>query len=144
MDFAAAFLLQLRILTEAVDRNSGRLEQLAETIPVQADLSQQGIVPAGGLLALDLGAPPQGTYWNVRSLVVGGVTATTPAAGQAWVNVQGAPIENGIIPLITVRDQAISLPLNAFYEDRQRVLQLEYRHPGGRVVEPVIGSGRHR
>lgn len=49
-----------------------------------------GVFPATGNLILDLGSVPLGRVWQVRRLIVGGVTVTTAAAGQAYAFAQGA------------------------------------------------------
>jgi hypothetical protein len=59
--------------------------------PGDVPLFAAGAASSAGTLTLDLGAVPLGHVWQIRRLVVGGVTVTTTAAGSAYAFAQGAP-----------------------------------------------------
>jgi hypothetical protein len=59
--------------------------------PSNEVIFRAGTFPAAGNLVLDLGSVPLGRVWQVRRIVVGGVSVLTAAAGAAYVFAQGAP-----------------------------------------------------
>lgn len=72
------------------------------------------------VLRFDQAGPTQGYFWYVRSIVVGGLTPTTTAAGRADVYVVAGHSVEEIGTLAGVglsdwRDQAATLPSVAFY-----------------------------
>ena len=58
--------------------------------PSNEVLFRAGVFPATGNLTLDLGSVPLGRVWQVRRLIVGGVTVATAATGSAYAFAQGA------------------------------------------------------
>jgi hypothetical protein len=70
---------------------SDRDKRQVQTPPSETTLFASGVFPSTGPLVLDLGAVPLGRVWQVRLIIVGGVTVTTTAVGQAYVFRQGAP-----------------------------------------------------
>jgi hypothetical protein len=102
----------------ALDRIDQRLNRPPQQ-PVFDRFSAADVIPAGGFKVLRLGGPDQGHFWYVRQISVGGESTTTAAAGRADVFVSGTDLRT--IPGLTSlgladwRDQAITLPLIAYY-----------------------------
>jgi hypothetical protein len=92
-----------------------------------------GEMPATGSLFLDLGGPAPFRMWQLRRLVVGGITYALAAAGSAIVHV--SPSVPNPSSLLTVVDQAASLPLPALYSTHQIVL-----HAGERLYVEIAGG----
>lgn len=99
-----------------VQRKAGKIEQ-PRIIPFHASV----IMPASGfaVVRMDNGGPDQGNYWNVRKLVIGGLTTTTVAAGRADVFVSAGELRN-VTTLAQVgiqdwEDQAAALPYLQHY-----------------------------
>lgn len=67
-----------------------RDERESHLPPSNEVLFKAGTFPAAGNLVLDLGSVPLGRVWQVRRLIVGGVTVTTTATGEAFAFAQGA------------------------------------------------------
>jgi hypothetical protein len=80
---------QLGTLTDGLQADRARRESMQP--PSNEQLFKSGVVPASGVLTLDLGSVPLGRVWQVRRLIVGGVKVTTSAAGEAYAFAQGAP-----------------------------------------------------
>lgn len=119
-DFGVFADLALHIggLTKQVQRQADEWDRRARDIPADYQVADVGAFPASGTLALDLGSPDQGTFWNVRRIVVGGSDITTTPAGVGWVFIQGsAPNQNGANPSIAQVADVTSgtLPQRAFY-----------------------------
>lgn len=91
--------------------------------PVSREYPSSGIVPAGGFLVLWLAGPDQGHYWQVRSIVVGGATPATVAAGRADVFITATDLRLApsvaAIGLNDWRDQRAALPSVGFYGSGQ-------------------------
>lgn len=105
-------------LTKQVQRQADERDRRANNIPGDYQNAAAASFPASGTLALDLGSPAQGTFWNVRRLIIGGSDITTTPAGTGWVFVQGsAPNQNGANPSIAQAADVTSgtLPQRAFY-----------------------------
>lgn len=62
----------------------------APQAPADVPLYQAG-KPISGTVTLDLGAVPQGKVWQVRRIIIGGITVTTTAAGTGYLFARGAP-----------------------------------------------------
>lgn len=76
--------------------------------------------------ALDLGSPPDGRWWEVKSLVIGGNDITVTPTGKGWVVVMaGAPSANP--PLFAVKDWTSTLPSPAFYGSHQLIVESQER-----------------
>jgi hypothetical protein len=112
--------LSLESLADKAARDNDRREALAKLIPVDYSLSAQGIFPAAGELFLDLGAPPLGTFWQVRWVVAGGETATATPAGAVYVYAQGTPPLD--LNLANLKDYATKLPAPVSYGTHQFVI----------------------
>lgn len=82
------------------DRDDRKSRQKA---PGNEQLFKAGVAPTSGVLYLDLGSVPQGHVWQVRRLIVGGVTVTTTAAGNAYAFAQGArPLDLALTDCVDV------------------------------------------
>ncbi len=105
--------------------------------PVSVPLVASGVVDSNSdPVYLDLGGPAYGRVWEVRQLVVGGITWATTVAGTAPVLVQAnAPNAQSGVSLLNVQDCATALPAVAFYSSGQ----FRVRHPNHIWV--VILSG---
>jgi hypothetical protein len=118
-----------------------REEQYEREGPVFVALSAAGVVDANqDPLYLDLGGPSYGRAWEVRQLVIGGVTWATTVAGYALVLVQStAPSTLVGVGLSGIQDEASgstpALPSVAFYSSGQ----FHVRHPN-HVYVAVIGG----
>jgi hypothetical protein len=82
-------------------------------------------------LVLDLGGPAVGRIWEVRRLIVGGVTWDTTASGNAQIFIlANPPMLNIDPPLTELADQATTLPAKNFYSTGQFIL----RNPSRLIV----------
>lgn len=95
--------------------------------PVQLQLRGSGVSGSSGNLAFGVGGPKYGRLWEIRRLIIGGLTYATTVAGSVQIfvsSVSGAETARGL-NLADLVDQAASLPSKAFYSTGQIVL----RHP---------------
>ena len=101
---------ELRNLRRADEARARLLPQLVPiTYSAKADT-------AGNPLYIDCDGPVQGRRWEVRCLVVGGVTFDTTAAGKGRVLViPSVPLAGVDPPLTAVRDNFNALPATANY-----------------------------
>jgi hypothetical protein len=76
--------------TLSADREDREHERASHLPPSNEVLFKAGVFPTTGNLVLDMGSVPLGRVWQVRRLIVGGVTVTTTATGAASVFAQGA------------------------------------------------------
>jgi hypothetical protein len=80
-------------LGQSIDRinktNEAIWRKLQAFTPVRTWQVASGTYPSSGNLALNLGSPDQGTYWNIRSFAIGGVDVNTTAAGKFGLYVSG-------------------------------------------------------
>lgn len=109
-------------------------QYLEKLMAVEAAYEEQGPVfhrrgngatsdASGSSFVIDLGGPAVHRRWEVRNIVVGGLTWTT-VTGSALVVVGGArPPAPGSVSMNDVRDQAPVLPNPAFYSSGQLVLR---------------------
>ena len=148
----ASFNLELVLgeLGKASNRTATAIERAINAPPAQPVFSQREAadsVNAGGSdLVLALGGPTQGRLWHLRTLVVGGLTYATVAAGTALL-VRSAmrPTNAATLGLSAVLDQATSLPLPAGYSRGQMVI----RNPekfyviivGGTASQAYVAAG---
>jgi len=93
--------------------------------------------------------PAIGHVWEVRSLVVGGVTWGTTAAGTCEVYISGMDLEllvDASPPLTDLIDQATSLPLPSFYSTGQFTVrppeQIAVRIVGGTSGQEYVATAR--
>jgi len=98
-----------------------REERYESEGPVPVMLNSSGVVGSSSdPLYLDLGGPSYGRAWEVRQLVIGGITWATTVAGNAVVLVQPvAPSATNPAGTAGIQDQAASLPSVAFYSGGQ-------------------------
>jgi hypothetical protein len=115
-----------------------REEQYEREGPVFVALQASGVVDSGSdPLYLDLGGPSYGRAFEVRQLVIGGVTWATTVAGNAPVLVQPvAPSTATGVGLGGILDHAASLPSVAFYSAGQ----FHVRHPNHVYVAILSGT----
>lgn len=96
------------------------LRRTAAQTPVQYVTQGSAVIDAAGLgvVAFTPAGPDQGHFWYVRSLVVGGATWDTAAAGSAEVYASAMDLRlmrDASPPLTDLIDQATALPLPAKY-----------------------------
>lgn len=96
-----------------------RLRAQPSPAPVFFATARHVDMGATGIARVRFDGPPQGMFWYVRSIVVGGLDPTVVAAGAADVYViagAGSVSSASFIPsLMDWRDRANSLPTIAFY-----------------------------
>lgn len=84
---------------------------------------------------IDLGGPSYGRVWEVRSLIIGGITWATTVAGTGQIMVASTK-PSSTPPVGTLQDVATSMPAKAFYSSGQfRVL-----HPNHIFIVVVGGT----
>lgn len=132
VDIKAWFGTELGKVSGALGGRLDSIEKRLDTPPPQpvfATPTASGIVDANGAAILDLGAPPQGTFWIVHRIIVGGVTRATAFAGTADVYVARSRSEVAAATLTALRDSTnlTTLPGVAFYGDEQVTCQAEER-----------------
>ena len=134
----ADLALHIGNLGKQVQRMQDRYDQIAASIPADYQNAAAAAYPASGTLALDLGVPAQGTFWEVRRLIIGGSDITTSPAGTGWVFVQGSqPNAAGTNPSIAqAADQTTgTLPQKAFYGTHELVV-----NPGEHLWVIITGG----
>lgn len=97
------------------------------TTPVLGNVQGVVVIPANGIGVVRLAGPDQGHMWYVKSIMVGGLTPVTAAAGRADIFVTAAyPVgaTSAVPGLADWRDQAQTLPLRGEYSDRSLTLRL--------------------
>jgi hypothetical protein len=99
---------------------SDRRRRDSQLPPSDEQLFASGAASAAGTLTLDLGSVPLGRVWQIRRLIVGGVTVTTTAAGTAYAFAQGAPPAD--LNLTNCVDIFSSLPQGNTYGTHQLFL----------------------
>jgi hypothetical protein len=116
------FFLQLgaTLGTLAETMQADREDKASKLPPTNEVVFAAGAFPASGNLILDLGSVPLGRVWQVRRLIVGGVTVATAAAGQAYAFAQGAtPVD---LNLTNCVDIFTTLPRGNTYGTHQLFL----------------------
>lgn len=99
VDFSIFLALGAELGTLVDGMQADRDRRDRQEPPGNQPLSASGVAPASGVVTLDLGgAVPVGRVWQIRRLVVGGVTVTTTAAGAAYAFAQGAPPADLALP----------------------------------------------
>lgn len=106
-------------------RRAEEIERLQSEVPAVFPQRNTIILPASGIDSIDLGGPETGRSWVLQSLAVGGVSATTVAAGTADVYQNPTDPDETATDLTSWRDHAATLPLVGWYTGREVVL----RHP---------------
>lgn len=105
LSFFASLGVSLGHLADAMTRDQDRKDRLsAALVPQDHQTNRSGTVGASGKLLLDLGSVPVGRVWQVRRIVVGGVTATATPTGSAFVIAQGSPPDLSNLPTSNVVD----------------------------------------
>jgi hypothetical protein len=89
-DFTIFVNLGAQLGSLAAGMKADRDRRAAMVPPSNEQLQANGVVPASGILFLDLGSVPQGRVWQVRRIVIGGPKATDTPAGSAFLYKQGA------------------------------------------------------
>jgi len=107
--------------------------EIARTkVPVDVRLITVGACPAGGAdFVLSVGGPDPGYWWDLRRLVIGGLTFDAVAAGDAEIYVTGLGFGAGTstgpmvsaLGLSDLVDHAPSMPNIAFYSPHQVIVQ---------------------
>lgn len=118
LDIRAAFEFAVQVGTK-LDENLAAQRRLIRRLdaatPIMHRPATSVVCPTPtASFALDLGTPSQGTFWEVRKVVVGGVELTTTAAGSAGLYLSGSPTPNGA-GLNNAEDWAASLPSVGYY-----------------------------
>lgn len=126
-------------LGEALGESLGRLELAVGLLsrPGHVCLSPlvaSAVANASGAAILNFDPVPRGERWELRRLIVGGVTWGTTAAGSAVVYKTSGPLTSSP-PLGAVLDQAATLPAVAFYLVEQAVLV------GGEMLAVAVTGG---
>lgn len=122
----ASFFIQLGAQVSNIaaqqQADQDRRDRLAALIPTDNLLVQNCTPAANGVGFMDLASPPQGRFWQVRLIAVGGTHATDVAAGSAYVFRSAAVPAD--LPMVNLVDMAISeLPNIAFYSTHQFPVQ---------------------
>jgi hypothetical protein len=141
-DFLLGAKVDLEAKLDSIEKHLGdilaREERYEREGPVFVALQASGVVDASSdPLYLDLGGPTYGRAWEVRQLVIGGITWATAVAGNAVVFAQPvAPSTLTGVGLGNVQDHAASLPSVAFYSGGQ----FHVRHPNRIYVAILSGT----
>jgi hypothetical protein len=128
LDISAGIELVLGKLHKSIDERN-RIQRLASKVtqPVFYTYADTIIIPSSGFGVIRLTGPDQGHVWYVRSIVVGGLTPTTAAAGRGDVFVSAADHRSKTalnqFSLVDWRDQAAALPLIAAYSNGELTLR---------------------
>jgi hypothetical protein len=107
----------------ALDRLSNQVGRLVQQ-PSSVHFEKVGNVDANGDdMVIALRGPEQGFEWYVMQVAVGGLTWATTAAGKALLVVTAMELPStgasSVAGLASIRDEADSLPLPAFYSRGQ-------------------------
>ena len=108
-----------RKVDEQVNATRELWDALQTGTPSYYSPSASATANASGQAILDLGSPDQGTYWEVMSVVVGGVDYTTTAAGTAGLYISAGNSASSAGGMTNLIDFATALPNSAFYSTRQ-------------------------
>ena len=122
IDVKAAFEVAVDIgtkLTRSIERQDALLRRLDAVTLVQLRPTVSAFCPTPtASFVLDFGTPAQGTFWEVRKVVVGGLEFTTATAGTAGLYVSGTATVDGA-GLNNAEDYAASLPSPTYYSSGQ-------------------------
>lgn len=103
LDLSVFFSIDAQLGSLAAGLASDRQRRDSMEPPSNPPLFRAGVVPASGLLTLDLGSVPQGFVWQVRRIIVGGVKVTTTAAGKAYAFASGgAPADLALTDCVDI------------------------------------------
>lgn len=131
VDFSAEISATLGRISKRLDDDAARAIRLREIErarqPQNVRLQGSGVCPTPTTpFGINFGGPDPGFYWNVRRIIVGGLTWTTTAAGSVEVYVtglagaQGVP-SSGAGSVASIRslsdlvDQNATMPTKGFY-----------------------------
>lgn len=104
----------------ATKTNRALWNRLQGMTPVDYQTYASGAYPSTGFLTLNLGSPDQGTYWEIKSVAIGGNDENVTVAGNAGLYVSGMP---GATGMNMIRDVAETLPNIAFYGTRALIVK---------------------
>lgn len=141
IDLEAGLSLNIGRLAESADKldrvaramRAREIERAREPFTVR--LLTSGVCPTPTVpFGLQFGGPDPGFYWNVRRIVVGGLTWTTTANGTAEVYITGLAAAPGaaasgagsvaaVRSLSDLVDQAATLPSKGFYGNGEMVVE---------------------
>ncbi len=117
-DIRAAFEVAVGLgdqLSQSVEQQKRLIRRLDAVTPIMHRPATSAVCPTPtAAFAMDLGTPSQGTFWEVRKVVIGGIEVTTTAAGSAGLYLSGSPTVNGA-GLNNCEDYAASLPNVGYY-----------------------------
>lgn len=91
LSFFVSLGASLGSLADSMKRTQDRRDRRAGLAPQDHQVSRDKTLPSTGKGLIDLGSVPVGRVWQIRRIVIGGVTATADPAGKAFVIAQGAP-----------------------------------------------------
>lgn len=131
LEAMASLHADMRSLTESVAKAAERIARVEELyaklgpvdVPLRAAATSNS---SGSGFLLDLGGPASGRVWLLRRLLVG-TTTWTSVAGTANVYVSAVRPSPGQGNLADMVDNAATLPLAAFYSNRQIALHAPQR-----------------
>ena len=115
-------------LGNKIDKLAQAQERLANNLqvntPILYRVVQSGVYPASGYLMLNMGGPDVGTYWNLRSVAIGGTDVNVTAAGKVGGYVSGYVSANtspGLGALVDGAEwgQADQMPYTNQYSNEQ-------------------------
>jgi hypothetical protein len=106
--------------------------------PIFIQMIGAGTVDASGdPLYMDLGGPNQGRAWEVRQIVIGGMTWATVVGGNASILVQpNSPSPLAPAGIGSTQDHATALPSVAFYSAGQ----FRVKHPSHVFIAVLSGT----
>ena len=108
-----------RSVEKAAQDNRQMIARLNANTPIQYQVATAGVYPSSGSLLLNLGNPDQGTYWEVKSIAIGGTDYNITAAGSAGIYVGGTALTGTGSGMNNLVDFTSALPNAAFYGTRQ-------------------------
>lgn len=123
----AAFSVMVGRLMEKVAGIDSKMDRLVAMIPTEVTFRGSGVYPASGnlLIAPEPGGPPAGTIWHVRRVSAAGGTGTGAPGGTAtaFIGMKPATATQGDDGGSFVDNTSTALPVTAFYEDYELVVQ---------------------
>ena len=118
LDVRAAFEFAVDLggkLDRSIEAQNRLVRRLDAITPIMHRPTASAVCPTPtASFTLDLGTPSQGTFWEVRKVVVGGVEMNVTAAGTAGLYLSGSPSVNGA-GLNNCEDYAAALPSVGYY-----------------------------
>lgn len=115
-DIGVSIGTQVDELKKSVRSLADRLEY---DTPVDYQSVGSGTFVTGSPLIVSLGSPDQGTFWELKTLVIGGLDVNLTAAGTAGVYVSALPVQVGLLGAVGL---ATALPYATTWGTRQVVV----------------------